>query len=215
VATDAEYARRAAAHDYAIYAPDMCDYEGGYADGKVIDLAFLRDVAAQGSEPARAAFVGAILAYARLPELGDLLAEIVTYPEAAHSAKIQSFFAQVQAWQWYVGEAEKRDNRYLLLHTTAQLVLFGGRMILAHNRVLYPYHKWFMTAVERAPEKPDQCMALIDRLLHEPSKAHADAFCEALFAFTAWDQPPEGWPARFMQDTEWAWRTGHVPLPDC
>jgi hypothetical protein len=35
---------------------DFCNYPGGYVDGKIIDLAFLREVAEKASEPARAAF---------------------------------------------------------------------------------------------------------------------------------------------------------------
>jgi hypothetical protein len=38
-------------------------------DGKSVDLAFLREVAEKGSEPARAAFDGTRCAYSRLPEI--------------------------------------------------------------------------------------------------------------------------------------------------
>ncbi len=93
-------------------------------------------------------------------------------------------------------------------------MLFGGRLILAHNRRLYPYHKWFLRTLHDAPEKPSDLMALIDRLLNEPSKANADRFCDAILNFTAWPQPPEGWPARFMIDTEWAWRYDKAALAD-
>jgi proline dehydrogenase len=64
------------------------------------------------------------------------------------------------------------------------------------------------------PEKPDNLMELIDQLLNEPDKATADRFCEAILNFTTWDAPPEGWPARFMADTEWAWRTGKAAVAD-
>jgi hypothetical protein len=168
-------------------------------------------VADHGSEPARAAFAHAFVAYSRQPEVSDLVERIPVYPEHERRAKIQSFYAQVQAFQWYVGEAEKRRDPYLMMHVIADLVLFGGRMILAHNRILYPYHKWFMTELARAPEKPADLMDLIDRLLAEPSKAHADAFCECVLGFTDWDKPSENWPVRFMQDSEWNWRYGRRP----
>ena len=60
----------------------------------------------------------------------------------------------------------------------------------------------------------EEALALIDRLLNEPSKANADRFCDAILNFTAWDMPSEGWPARFMKDTEWAWRYGRAALVD-
>lgn len=212
VATSAEYARRAAQHDYHVYSTAFSDYDGGYVDGKIIDIAFLHEVADRGGEPARAAFESAVIAFSRVDGLDALLARIAAYPEAQHVHKLQSFYAQLQAMQWYVGEAERLGNRYLLLHSASQVVLFGGRMILAHNRVLFPYHKWFMTALAQAADRPPQLMTLIDDLLAAPSKARADALCDAIFSFTDWPQPPEGWPARFMHEAEWAWRKGCAPI---
>ncbi len=63
LATDEEYARRAPANALTYYTPDLCDYPGGYVDGKIVDWGFLAEVAARGSETARAAFVGARRAY--------------------------------------------------------------------------------------------------------------------------------------------------------
>ena len=120
----------------------------------------------------------------------------------------------MQAHQWFVGEAEKRGDAYLMMHASSQLVLFGGRMILAHNRMLYPFHKWFTTMLRRAPDKPENFLTLMDGLLAEPSKARADAFCECLFNFTEWDIPGEGWGVRFMHDSEWTWRNGSPAIED-
>ncbi len=214
VASDEEYARRAPEHAYQYFTTELCDYPGGYVDGKIVDVAFLRDCAERGNEPVRAAFVGAYLAYCHLPEVAELLPRIPVYPEHERQQKMELFYAQVQAMQWYVGEAEKRHDTYLMQHMVSDLVLFGGRLILAYNKTLYPYHKWFMTALRAAPEKPDDFMALIDDLLAHPSKAAADALCESLYGFTAWPVPPEGWPSRFMQDVEWLWRSGRAPLAD-
>ena len=215
VATPAEYARRVQENAFQYFSLDFTSYQGGYADGKVIDMAFLRDAADHGSEPARSAFDRAIVAFTRDPEIIDLVARIPAYPEYNYSMKIKAFYAQVQAFQWFVGEAEKRGDAYLMTHAVAQLVLFGGRMILAHNRILYPYHKWFMTMLNRAPNKPANVMMLIDDLLAHPSKVRADAFCECVLSFTEWDIPTEGWPVRFMHDSEWTWRnSSHPPLAD-
>jgi hypothetical protein len=214
VATPEENARRVAANAFQYHSLDFIDYEGGYVDGKVIDLAFLRDAADHGSEPARSAFDGAIIAFSRDPEIDALVARIPAYPEAGHTAKIRAFYAQVQAFQWFVGEAEKRGDAYLMMHAVSQLVLFGGRLILAHNRMLYPYHKWFMTYLRRAPDKPQDLMARIDALLAAPSKANADAFVACVLDFASWDIPEEGWPVRFMHDSEWTWRGGQAAVAD-
>jgi hypothetical protein len=215
VVSDDDYAQRAEQNAFHFFSRDFTDYPGGYVDGKIVDVPFLREVADQGSEPARAAFASAFITFSREPAVNDLLPRIPVYPENEHRAKIQSFYAQVLALQWYVGEAEKRRDPYLMMHVISNLVLFGGRMILAHNRILYPYHKWFMTELRRAPQKPDNLMERIDVLLAEPTKTNADAFCESVLNFVEWDQPPESWPVRFMRDSEWNWRNGcRPPLAD-
>jgi hypothetical protein len=214
IATDEEFARRQAERTLTYYTTELCDYAGGYVDGKIVNVAFLEEVAERGSEPARSAFESVIVAYSQVPQLADLLQRITAYPEAGHAEKVRSFYAQLLAMQWYVGEAEKRDNKYLMMHVVSELVLFGGRLILAHNRMLYPYHKWFLRRLQDAPDKPINVMTLIDRLLSEPNKTNADRFCETILNFTAWETPPEGWPARFMEDTEWAWRRGGAAVGD-
>jgi hypothetical protein len=214
IATDEEYARRLSTRALTYYSTDLCDYPGGYVDGKIVNVAFLEEVADRGSEPARSAFESVSVSYSRVPQLAELLDRITAYPEATHTAKLQSFHAQLLAQQWFVGEAEKRANRYLMMHAVSELVLFGGRMLLAHNKLLYPYHKWFLRRLQDAVQKPDGVLELIDQLLNEPSKANADRFCETILNFTAWPTPPEGWPARFLEDTEWAWRRGSAAVGD-
>lgn len=214
VATDEEYARHAATEDFWYLNREICDYPGGYVEGKIIDMQFLRDVAARGSEPARAAFVGAFAAYSRLPELQEVLQRIPVYPEHERQEKIESFYSQVLLLNWFVREAEKRNDRYLLLHAVSDLVFYGGRLILAHNRILYPYHKWFMYEVQRAEQKPADFLALIERLLEQPNAEHAQAFSESLINFHDWGVTYGQAVVRFMIDTEWNWRTGKPPLED-
>ena len=48
---------------------NLCDYEGGFVDGKIVNLAFLEDVAEKGNEPSHAAFEGAYVAYSHVPDI--------------------------------------------------------------------------------------------------------------------------------------------------
>ena len=61
----------------------------------MIDLTYLQDVAARGPEPARFAFVQAFPAFARLPNLTDLLDPIAQYPEHERTKKLVSFASQL------------------------------------------------------------------------------------------------------------------------
>ncbi len=214
ICTDEEFARRQAEKDHCYLAFDLCDYEGGYVDGKIVSLPWLEDLAQRGNEPSRSAFVGAWPAFSHIPDLEALLARVATYPEAERERKMQSFFGQVQTMQWFIGEATRHNNRYLLTRMASELVLFGGRLILAHNRILYPYHKWLMAALAEAPDKPADLLARIDALLADPSPATAEAFVTCLTEFQDWPQPPNGWGNQFMQDVEWGWQRDCVALAD-
>jgi hypothetical protein len=214
VATDEEYARHAATGDVGYFNQDLCDYPGGYIDGKIIDQGFLTEVAARGSEPARAAFVGAFPAYSRLPGLDALLARIPVYPDHEQQARIRAFWGQVLILNWYVGEAEKRHDSYLLAHVVADLVLFGGRLILAHNKILFPYHKWFMYEVRRAPRKPADFVAQAEALLAQPGQPAAQALCDSLAAYYGDSISLHEAGALFMLDSEWSWRTGRLSPAD-
>jgi predicted nucleotidyltransferase len=214
IASADEYARRQPDGDFSYLNSDACDYPGGYAEAKVVPLSYLEEVAERGSEPARAAFVGAQVLCSRIPELEPLLELATAYPESQRIANLRSFCAQMMIWFWYIGEAERRDDRYLLLRSVSEFALFAGRMILAHNRMLYPYHKWFMHELERAVDKPDGLMEKLDHLLTRPSRDNAAAVLAAVMNFREWEQPPAGFAGQFMEDSEWPWRRGPAPVAD-
>jgi predicted nucleotidyltransferase len=214
VASDEEFAHRISTMDLGYYDRDIADYPGGYVDGKIIDLSFLHDVANHGSEPARAAFLGAIVAYSRIPGLDALVASIPTYPEQERAAKMRAFVSQLAILNWYVEEAEKRQNRYLLSWAANNMVLYGGRLILAQNRLLYPYHKWFLHQLELAASKPENILNLIDVLLQHPNAENARVFYESVTTFLNWEIDLGQAGVEFTRNTEWNWRDGHPPLPD-
>jgi len=214
IASDEEYARRLPDRDLSYLNPEACDYPGGYAEAKVVSLSFLEEVAERGSEPARAAFVGAQILCSRIPELEHLLQRATAYPESERTANIRSFYAQVLIWFWYIGEAERRGDRYLLLRSVSELAVFAGRLILAHNRILYPYHKWFMHELRSAPDKPEGFVEKLEHLLAEPGSDSATALLAAVMNFHDWEKPSAGISCQFMEDSEWHWRRGPAPVAD-
>jgi hypothetical protein len=127
---------------------------------------------------------------------------------------MQRFYAQFEAWHWYVGEALKHENRYLLGTSINKMVLFGGRLILAHNELLYPYHKWFLRVLAGAKEKPSELLACIENLYQIPSAENADLFYEMIKNFREWPVLENGWPAQFMLDSELNWQTDSTPVDD-
>ena len=214
IAADEAFERHQTERDLFINRRDLCDYDGGFVDGKIINLAFLKDLAEKGNEPSRAAFQGAFVAYSHISDLDALLQRIPVYPESGHDERIRAFYSMAFIQHWLIHEAERHGNRYTLTRSASQLALFTGRLVLAHNRRLFPYHKWLPRALESAPEKPDDLMTCFNDLLNEPCGDHATALFERVRAFQDWgvsDLEAYTW---FMTDVEWSWMSGRTPIED-
>ena len=214
VAADAEYADRLARRDFFINRQDLTDYPGGYVDGKIIELGFLEDVAANGNEPSRAAFEGAFLAFSHEPRLEALIRDIPVYPEDGHRERVNAFYCMAFIQHWLMHEAVRHDNRYTILRAASQLALFSGRLLLAHNRQLFPYHKWLPRTLESISAKPDDYMRLFNDLLERPGTETATALFESVRDFRDWgisDLDAYTW---FMTDVEWSWKANNTPMED-
>ena len=214
IATDESFERRLAAHDLFINRTDLCDYEGGFVDGKIVNLGYLEDVAVRGNEPSRAAFQGAYVAYSHIPDLDSLLRRIHVYPDAGHEKRIKAFYSMAFIQHWLFHEADRHANRYTRTRAASQLALFAGRLILAHNRVLFPYHKWLPRTLESVPDKPDDFMELFNAMHEQPCADSATALFERVREFRDWgvsDLEAYTW---FMTDVEWAWMSDKTPMED-
>lgn len=193
---------------------------GAASDGRVqyggefTDIDLLRLTAARGPEPARFAFTDAVVAFSRMPDLASILARIPVYPEAERAEKMKSFVSQLPVHLAYLKHAVYAKKEWLLAQTAVELVLFGGRLVLAENRVLFPNRKQFFVALERAPRKPDGFVDLARELSARPSIPLAQRFYESVMSFADWPQPAEGHWARFSGDRETYWRTGRPALAD-
>jgi Nucleotidyltransferase domain len=214
VVGDDLYRQKKAENRLVYFNVDFCDYPGGYIDGKIVNLDYIRAAAKRGNEPTRAAFSGAIVVHSKVPGLEELVAQIPIYQPQEKRDKIQAFYAQFEIAHWYVGEALKRNDPYMLHHAVVDLLLYGGRLILAHNEVLYPFHKFLLTELERAPEKPDNLLALIQALLADHTLENARAFYDAVKGFRFWNESWELPAMRYMTDTELAWLDGRPYVGD-
>ena len=214
IATDDVFEERRAARDLFINRRDLCDYDGGFVDGKIINLAFLEDVAKKGNEPSRAAFEGAFAAYSHVAGLDRLLKRIPVYPEAGHDERVRAFYSMAFIQHWLFHEAKRHDNRYTMTRAASQLALFAGRLILAHNRRLFPYHKWLPRTLESVPDKPVGLMTRFHDLLDEPRADRATALFELVRDFRDWGVSDLDAYTWFMTDVEWSWMSGNTPMED-
>lgn len=192
---------------------ESCTYPDGYIDGKFISTSFIRQVAERGSEPARFAFADARPVYYTIEGLEEEVRLASRYPVEQKESNMESFVAQLEGWKWYCGEALKRDNLYLLQVAATRVALFGGRLILAHNERLYPYHKWFLKELERASDRPENMLDKLQLMLREPTSSNIESFADLILHYRSW---PGGspWPNRFMLDSELTWLEGWTPVDD-
>lgn len=205
VVTPGLYRERWERNELFYITAEFCDYAGGYIDGKFVDMEYLRAVAERGNEVTRAAFTGAFVAHSKIDGLDELVRRIPLFQASEQGAKIQAFYAQFEAAAWYASEALRSGDRYLLTRAVADVVLFGGRLVLEHNGVLYPYHKHLMAELRRVREAPDGLCDLVDALLADPGPRSLRAFYDAVKAFRNWNEAGEMWQTRYMKDTELAW----------
>jgi len=205
IVTDEEYARHREAGGILIDASDQSGEPGSEASVSVSDLGYLRSAAERAPEPTRFAFQQAIVLFSRQPEIDRLIAAIPSYPERERTEKMASFACQLPVHLSYLVLADYSENPYLLVDTVHELAHFGSRLILAHNRLLYPGRKQLLRQLDRAPEKPERFEWLLRRMLRQPSIPTATAFCDAVLGFRDWPQPAEGVTARYLRDRDMAW----------
>lgn len=209
-----QYARRSRDEELMFVNGELCTYPGGYVDGKYLHRAFLERVAERGSEPARYAFQGARILFSRVDGLDGLLERVVRYPVEGAAERMRRFSAQLQAWFWYSNEALRLANRHLLSVALGKLVLFGGRLILTHNELLYPYHKWFLEVLRGAADRPADLLDRIHTMYDEPSRESIAAFYETVRDFRDWPAPATVWSNQFHLDSELNWLNGATPIDD-
>ena len=212
--SEADYQERFQTGQLHFFNRELCTYPGGYVDGKYLSLGFVRQVLAKGSEPARFAFEGSRMLFSRVAGFEEEICRIAAYPVAEKAERIQRFYAQFEAWHWYCGEALSKQNRYLLGTAVSKLILFGGRLILAHNELLYPYHKWFLKVLEGAKDKPVDLMTCIQALTESQTAETVEAFYETVKTFQRWSENPYHWPVQFLLDSELNWMEGKTPVDD-
>ena len=212
--SDDNHLQRSQKGDIHFYNKELCTYEGGYVDGKYLSLEFVKQVAAKGSEPARFAFAGSQVLFSKIEGFEEDICRIAEYPVAEKAERIKRFYAQFEAWHWYSTEALRLGNQYLLGTSISKFILFGGRLILAHNEVLYPYHKWFLRVLEGAKDKPADLLNDICNLNKAPIAENIEAFYEKVKTFQPWTDNPFSWPAQFMLDSELNWMDGRTPVDD-
>ncbi len=214
IVSDNDYKRRLETNQIHFFNMELCTYQGGYVDGKYSSINFIEQVRQKGSEPARFAFAGSRILFSKIDELAAILRQVTEYPCAEKAERIRRFYAQFEAWHWYAQESLRLKNQYLLGTSVGKFILFSGRLILAHNGLLYPYHKWFLRVLAEADDKPAGLLEGIHRLNAAPTSENIESLYGIVKTFQPWIEGEFSWPTQFMFDSELNWLEGKTPVDD-
>lgn len=205
VVTDEEFerTRRTTGCFYGTWDPN--EFFGIEIDGKIVGLQFLRDAAVRGAEPTRTQFQGAFAEFSHEPEVDELIGKIAVYPEREREKKIKAFYALVKHHR-YVGEqAFKLANEYYARRCVTELVFYAGRLVLAHNRVLFPCHKGLFAALERCEELPAGFVDASLRLLNDMTLSTATEYYETVAGYFSQYEYPDQERIGIILEDEWSW----------
>lgn len=204
VLPDDQYRKRLAENQVAFLWRDVCDYQGGYVEGRYVSRAYIREAAVRGSEPTRHSFTGTYSVYCVDPDIAGWLPLIPVYPDNRQKNNIAAFLAQMQLNRWFFwNEGKRRSDRYLQSRAATEIVLFGCRLILAHNRILFACQKRLIEQTLAAERKPDGLQEKINRLLTDMTDEAKEDFCKTIEGFADWGKTDL--LSRFLQDVEMSW----------
>ena len=205
IVTDEKHASLAAERRLSECIFESCPYEGGYFDIKYTTKGYLLEVKARGSEPARNAFAGAMVLFSGDGEIDEIVLRLGVFQRNEKEEKMRSFYCTLALNQGYFWNLSQ-DNTYLRMRTAADILLYGYRLLLEYNEVLFPCHKSLTATVERLRAKPDAIVEKGERLLRTLSDEAKKDFVDAVLGFINYTPPP--WSevlTQYIDDNEQWW----------
>lgn len=186
VVTEKEFQKRLKNKDIFYGNGEICDYEGGYVDGKIVSLSYLKDAIDNANEPTRASFNDALIIFSKVDRLESIIKQISKYPEYERDEKIRAFHSQTQTSHYFATQALASNNKYLLLRSVDDMIFFGCRLLLAYNRILFPCYKSLFKAIQEAKEIPKDLMSNTDILIKQMNQKNIDTFYDCIMNFRDW-----------------------------
>lgn len=216
VVSDERYQRHLESNNVAECISGECTYEGGYFDIKYCMKSFLQDVAEKGSEPARNAFPCARCLTSTDPEIPEIVSRIPVYQIQEKADKQLSFYSALSLSEGYLWWMSKIDNPYLRVRAATDIVLYGYRLLLAENEVLFPCHKALTATIERLPRKPKNIVEKANRLLAELSDESKEDFVKSVMDFITYTPPADYSEVltRYVDDNEKWWQNNRPNIAE-
>ncbi len=183
-----------------------CTYENGYFDVKYCTENYLKTLAKQGSEPSRNAFASSKCLFAKNTEIDDLIKQIPVFQKQEKEDKLLSFYSAFNLSYGYFWSVSK-DNIYLKLKAATDIVLFGLRLLLEENEVLFPCHKSLFQTISNLEDKPKDIIEKATLFLSTLTDNTKNDFVNSIVEFIDY-YPPTDFSkvlTRYVDDNELWW----------
>jgi hypothetical protein len=214
VVTDEEFERTRVAEGCFYGSWDPSRFSGVEIDGKIVGKKFLQEAAVRAAEPTRADFEGAYMEFSRDAEIDELIGRIAVYPEWEREAKIRAFYGQVKHNRYAGEQGFQLGNDYLARRCVTELVFFSARLVLAHNRVLFPCHKSLFAALEKCDDVPPGFVSSSHELLRNMSLPATIGYYEQVADYFRQYDYPDQERISLILEREWSWFSGLPSLWD-
>lgn len=215
VTTDERHRELALSNRLAETIRGHCTYEKGYFDIKYCTKGYLKAVDAKGSEPSRNAFLSARILYCTDDEIAQIVPRLGVFQVSEQAEKTMSFYSGLMLNQGYLWRVSG-DNPYLRMRAAVDIVLYGYRLLLQQNEVLFPCHKSLPIAIAKLANKPDNIMEKEQRLLSTLSDDAKTDFVDSILAFISFTPPQDSAETltRFVDDNELWWYKDRPFVPE-
>ena len=206
VVTDDAHAAATRAGAVAYVSRTGVTYDGGYVDVKLASPAYLRAAADHGDDPTRASFDRAQVRLDRAGELTGLLGRMATLPDDAWAQRVRTYRAQLALYGGYfLGQADERNDAFLLRHSATHAGLAAGRCALAHARRLFRGQKYLTADLADLPGAPGGFLPAWHAVVTDPSPTGVQRLVAVVDAWLGDPPTPDEALSTFILGNELAW----------
>lgn len=185
-----------------------CTYNKGYFDIKYCTEKYLKSVKEYGSEPSRNAFDSSRCLFCKNIYIEEWIKKIPVFQTKEKEEKLLSFYSALSLNSGYFWGASVNNN-YLKVRTASDIVLFGFRLLLQKNEVLFPCHKALLQTISNLQNKPEDIVNIANKFLTSLSDESKNDFVTSILNFINYN-PPSNYAeilTRYIYDNELWWYT--------
>ena len=211
VVTDEAYAAAQAGGRVAYIDTAAATYDS-YVDIKLASPRYLERAVAHADDPTRASFLEARTVFDRTGSVAATIARIVTLPEQVWPRRVHAYRCQARLYGGYfLEQAHRRNDEFLLQHSAVHLCLAVGRVALAVNRTLFKGQKYLAATLPELAELPDGFLTAWRDVLKHPTPEAGAALTDLVDTWQGGPLGLEDTLSTFIVDNELSWLNGTIP----